>query len=137
MPTPFELAAAMASASLDQIFGEVFEIAAMKAAGDVNSPKIADETRPSFSVAGILTLPSNSTFPRGNGAIRDISASRITVTTPRLSADRRLLRWSPRQGDRVTRIKTGDVYEINKVLPDASSVRTVFGLTNRKAGAPQ
>lgn len=105
MSSPFQLAAAIASASLDQIFGEVFELAAMKAASDVCSPKIADETRPSFSVAGILTSPSESTFPRARGAIRDVGAAlMVTVTPPHLSLDRRLLPWSPRQGDRVTRI---------------------------------
>jgi hypothetical protein len=137
MATPFELAAVTASAAIDAVFGEVFEITAMKAVSDVNSPRIADETRSSFSVKAAFSAPSASTFPHGRGRVQDDDAQRVDITKPRISVDSRLLAWAARQGDRVTRLKTGDVFEISKVLPDSSSTRTVFSLTSRKRGEPQ
>ncbi len=137
MSTPFELAAVTASAAIDTVFGEAFEIIAMKTGSDVNSPRIADTSRALFSVKAVFCAPSTSTYPQGRPPFADDSAQRVDITNPCISVDSRLLAWAARQGDRVTRLKTGDVFEISKVLPDSSSTRTVFSLTSRKRGEPQ
>lgn len=137
MSTPFDLAAATASAAIDAVFGEVFEIIAMKTGDDVNSPRIADASRASFSVKAAFCAPSTSAYPQGRPPFTDDSAQRVDITKPRISVDSRLLAWAPRLGDRVTRLNTGDIFEISKILPDSSSTRTALSLTSRKRREPQ
>lgn len=131
MPTPFETAAAMTSAAVDTIYGETFTFIAMKVGVDRGSPRVIDTARPVFSAIGGFVDPAKSAFPKARGAPNN-EAQRHVVTEPFVSVDNARLTWAPVTGDRVTRGKTGDQYEVARPMADGVA-RTLFFLTGKTA----
>jgi hypothetical protein len=131
MPTPFETAAAMTSAAVDTIYGELFTFIAMKPGVDRNSPRVIDMARPVFSVTGGYVDPSKTALPHARATSQN-QAQRHVVTEPFVSVDNSNLRWAVVSGDRVTRAKTGVQYEIARPMPDGTA-RTLFFLTGKTA----
>ena len=131
MPTPFETAAALTSAAVDTIYGEMFTFIGMKAGVDRGSPKVLDATRPKFDAIGGYVDPAKSAFPRARGTANN-EAQRHVATEPFVSVDNAKLLWPVVIGDRVTRAKTGIQYEIARPMPDGVT-RTLFILTGKTA----
>jgi hypothetical protein len=131
--TPFETAATMTSAAVDLVYGETFTFTGMKAAADVDSPRVADPARPAFDATGGYVAPSQAIYPHARGSIADAHAQKTVASQPLVSVDNDRLAWPVTTGDRVTRKKTGEVFEISRPLPDGVR-RTVFHLTARKRG---
>jgi hypothetical protein len=127
MPTPFEQAAALTSAAVDTIFGEVFTFVAMKPGADRNLPRIIDTSRPVFSAPGGFVGPSKTAFPHARGTANNQAQGHV-VTEPFVSIDNVNLKWAAVTGDRVTQLKTGAQYEIARPMPDGVT-RTIFILT--------
>lgn len=127
MSTPFEKAAQLASSAVDTIYGELFTFIAMKAGVDRGSPRIIDTSRAVFSVTAAFYDPSKSGFPHARGTANN-QAQRHVITEPFVSVDNDRLNWSAVTGDRVTRQKTGEQYEIARPMPDGVR-RTIFVLT--------
>src|SRR4051794_37664233 len=109
MPTPFETAAAMTSAAVDTVYGESFPLIAMKPADDVNSPRVPDAARPTFTAIGAYVAPSQSILPHARGPIADDNAGKVIASQPLVSIDNARLQWPVTTGDRVTRLKTGEM----------------------------
>jgi hypothetical protein len=120
MPTPFQNAAAMASAAVDAIYGESFQLIAMKAAADVNASRLADAARPSFFAIGAYLAPFKSILPHARGSIQDDNAHKFAASTPMVSIDNANLQWPVETGDRVLRMATGDLFEVSNRCPTAS-----------------
>lgn len=131
MSNAFNIAAQMASSAIDQRHGEQFTFRAMKVAASVNLPRIADESREEFTVAGVFVSPPKSVFPQARAGVSDDHAHRTDITVPRISVDQRLLNWPVRQFDRVVRVQTGETFEVAKVMP-GDTIRTAFHLTATK-----
>jgi hypothetical protein len=121
----------MTSAAVDTIYGETFTFIAMKVGADRGSPKVIDTSRPVFSAIGGWHDPSKTGFPGARGAANN-EAQRHVVTEPFVSIDNARLNWAPVTGDRVTRGKTGDQYEIARPMPDGIA-RTLFFVTGKTA----
>jgi hypothetical protein len=135
MPTPFENAAAMASAAVDAVYGESFQLIAMKSPADVNASRLADQARPSFFAIGAYLAPFKPILPHARGSIQDDNAHKFAASTPMVSIDNANLQWPVETGDRMLRMGTGDLFEVSKPLPDGIR-RTVLHLTLRKRNAP-
>jgi hypothetical protein len=131
MTTPFETAAAMTSAAVDTIYGELFTFIGMKAGVDRGSPKVIDTARPVFSAIGGYVDPSKSAFPRARGTPNN-EAQRHVVTDPFVSVDNARMQWPAVTGDRVMRVKTGIQYEIARPMPDGVA-RTLYFLSGKTA----
>lgn len=127
MPTPFENAAALTSAAVDTIFGEVFTFVAMKPAADRNLPRIIDTSRPVFSATCGFVGPSKTGFPHARGTANNQAQGHV-ITEPFISIDNSRMQWAVETYDRVTRQKTGAQYEIARPMPDGVT-RTIFILT--------
>lgn len=131
MPTPFETAAAMTSAAVDQVYGEDFTFFAYRQKGDVNLPREADPARAEFTAKAAFIGSAKAVYPQARGA-SDENAQRYAVSVPWLSIDNASMAWPVIAGDRVRREKDGAVYEVAKPLPDGVK-RTILPLTARKA----
>ena len=131
MATPFDLAAKKASAAIDGVFGESFDVIAMTSPGDVDAKQVADVTRSTFIAIGGFLGPSRSMLPHARGSIQDDNAQKLAVSVPRVSIDNARMPWTVVKGDYIHRHATGEVFEVAKSLPDGVT-RTTFTLTARK-----
>ncbi|MBR0871195.1 hypothetical protein JQ633_12560 [Bradyrhizobium tropiciagri] len=133
MTSPFEIAASMTSAAVDRIFGEKegFQFVATMASPDVDLPRVPDPARPTFTAIGAYAAPSQSMFPPTRGPATEDNAQRISASVPLVSFDNANLAWPATVGDRVTRLKTGETFEISRPMPDGVR-RTIFYLSARK-----
>jgi hypothetical protein len=131
MPTPFENAAAMASAAVDAVYGESFQLIAMKSRRRRQCARLADSTRPTFFAVGAYLAPFKAILPHARGSIQDDNAHKFAASTPMVSIDNANLQWPVETGDRVLRMATGDLFEVSKPLPDGIR-RTVLHLTLKK-----
>ncbi|CUT12533.1 hypothetical protein BF49_3613 [Bradyrhizobium sp.] len=131
MPNPFEQAALQTSAAVDSVFGELFTFTAMKATTDVDAPRAADPDRQAFDAIGAYVAVTSSFYPHARGGVADDHAQKMVASQPLVSIDNANLRWVVVTGDRVTRQKTGEVFEISRPMPDGVK-RTIFHLTARK-----
>lgn len=131
MPTPFETASAMTSAAVDRVYGESFQMIAMKPNLDVDALRIPDPARPAFTAVGAYVAPSQAVYPHARGAIADDHAQKLVASQPLASFDNAALAWPVTTGDRVLRLKTGELFEVARPLPDGVR-RTVLHLTSRK-----
>lgn len=131
MSSAFEDAAKAGSLILNERHGEKFVFRAMKTApAGPNAPRVADELRGELTVIGVYAGPPKAMFPRARASINDDAAHRSDISTPRVSVDRRLMPWVVQPFDRVERVKTGQTFEIAKVMP-GDAIRTMFVLTAR------
>ncbi|WP_438278085.1 hypothetical protein [Nitrobacter sp.] len=131
MPTPFELAAAMSSAAVDTVYGESFTFIAMKVGDDVDSPRIEDTTRPQFTAVGAYIGSAKAVLPHARGSIPDDNARRVVASEPYVSVDNGNMLWVVTIGDRATRLKTGETFEVSRSIFDGVK-RTRIHLTARK-----
>ncbi|TYL80170.1 hypothetical protein [Bradyrhizobium cytisi] len=131
MPSPFEQAAAQTSAAVDSIFGELFTFTAMKENGDVDAKRVVDPDRPDFDAIGAYLAATSSLYPHARGSIADDHVQKTAASQPLVSIDNANLRWPVVTGDRCTRQKTGEVFEVSRPMPDGVK-RTIFHLTARK-----
>lgn len=132
MPTPFADRDARLSRSIERAFGEQFTFAAAAVAvgGDVNAPRIADGSKPSFTCAGVWEAIANTAYPRATSNAPDDASQRFATQFPSVSVDATLLSWMPVAGSKVTRLHDGAVYEVSKALPDDMG-RVLFILSKR------
>ncbi|MDA9521639.1 hypothetical protein XI06_15120 [Bradyrhizobium sp. CCBAU 11434] len=131
MSTPFELAAAQTSAAVDSVFGEPFTFVGMKTGDDVDAARIADPDRPAFDAIGAYVAVTSALYPHARGSIADDHVQKTVASQPLVSIDNANLQWAVVTGDRCTRQKTGEVFEISRPMPDGVK-RTIFHLTARK-----
>lgn len=137
MASPFAARDAKLSGAIDSAFGEQFTFTGKQvaASGDVNLPRIADPSKPAFTVVGVWEAFSEEAFPMGRGSNPDDEAQRRSAQYPSVSVDDALLTtWTPGQGDVCVRLFNGATYEILRAMPDDLG-RTLFVLTNRQRPA--
>ncbi|MCG6204194.1 hypothetical protein LPW26_06075 [Rhodopseudomonas sp. HC1] len=130
--TPFERAAAKASRAIDRVHGETFLFEAFTVGADVDLPKVADPSRPSFMAVAAWHNATSSITPKARGSVQDDNAHAWTLGQPFVTVNDAGLQWRPRPGDRITRAKTGAVYEITKPPRPDGVARTTIPLTDRK-----
>jgi hypothetical protein len=129
MTSLFDQAAALTSAAVDSVYGEAFTFIGMKPGADRGSAKILDSSRPAFDVTGGFIDSSKSAYPHARGTAQN-AAQRHVVTEPFASIDNVNMQWPAITGDRVTRLKTGEQYEIARPMPDGVT-RTLYFLTGK------
>lgn len=129
MPTIFEQAAALTSSAVDLVYGELFTVIGMKDGVDRNSPKAIDADRPAFTVTGAFFGPAKIGHPHARGTASNAAQAHV-VSEPFVSIDNAKLAWAVAARDRVTRLKTGEQYEISRPMPDAAA-RTLLFLTGK------
>lgn len=114
MTSPFALAASAAEGGIDRVFGEAFSFQPRSA--PVNGVTVIDGSR--VNVAGFLALfdaggghvPAAAPSGFGQAVVqRTVALAQIVFSTVNMPA--------VRSGDRVTRVKTGVVYEIRNPRP--------------------
>ena len=122
------------AASVDKAFGELFTFTAKAvASGDVNLPKIADNSKPPLTLVGVYEFFSEPQHPVARGSNPDDEAQQRTFGKPSVLVQKIYLTpWSPTRGDIVTRAKDGAVYEISKTFANDRG-RIQFVLSKQKA----
>lgn len=131
MATPFTSRAARLSGSINKAFGETFTIEAMVAQSDVNDRFIPDTSRAAITdVTGCWMAPAASATPKAHGFANN-TAQNWTASFPSASFADADLPWTPRMGDKLTRIFDGSIFRIDRSLPDGFG-RTTLQLTARK-----
>lgn len=113
MPTPFTALSERLSEAVDGYFAERFRFDPYKASDDVDLPPVADGSRASFEVPGRWFAPSQSRPPHARGATQDDNAHNWTASKPVVMVTASKLIWTPRPGDRVTRLEDGAIYQIS------------------------
>lgn len=129
MTSLFDQAAALTSAAVDSVYGETFTFIGMKPGADRGSPRVPDPSRPAFDVVGGFIDPSKRAYPHARGTAQN-AAQQHVVTEPFASIDNVNMRWAAITGDRVTRKKTAEQYEIARPMPDGVT-RTLYILTGK------
>ena len=129
MTSLFQDAAVAASAAVDTVFGEPWIYQPMAAGGDVNARRAPDPDRAALPITGAYIDPyaralSGPTRSQGVKAEQPGHAS----GRPALSLDLAQLPYEPRRGDRVTRLNTGEVFEVAEDRPDRTGPRTMLDL---------
>ena len=97
MTTPFAARAAKLTGAIDKGFGEQFTFTAMAIApnGDVNLPKVADGSKPPFTVVGVWEAYADKALPTARGSNPDDEASRRAMQYPSVLVNKGLLTWMP------------------------------------------
>ena len=132
MTTPFAARAAKLTGAIDKGFGEQFTFTAMAIApnGDVNLPKVADGSKPPFTVVGVWEAYADKALPTARGSNPDDEASRRAMQYPSVLVNKGLLTWMPQQGTICTRLFDGAKYEVAKALPNDRG-RVLFYLSKK------
>lgn len=118
----FDELLAHADRSIDRSFGETFNFQPMREI--INGEAVPDEDRATVAgVQGVFAEHAEDYAMQGGSGF---SPGRVSAA-PRLSI--RIDEWQfiVQKFDRVTRLKTGQVYEVTKVLPDDLS-RSILSL---------
>lgn len=126
MPTPFQQAAALASAAVDSVYGETFTFQPM-AAADPNARPAADASRAAQQIVGVL-LDSFARSHSGPARTQGVTPEQPghSSTRPQFSFDRSALPYDPRAGDFLTRAD-GSKFKVAEVRrPDM--VRIILDL---------
>lgn len=109
MPSPFDRLAAVADRTVAGVMGEGLRLIARSSA-DPNGRSGEDVSRPSFTVAGELNLPSTAAKPQGRGIA---NSNAHGMVRPKPSATLHgALQWFPVKGDRLQVVDTGELFEI-------------------------
>lgn len=121
--TLFRDAATAASGAVDTVFGELWDYAPMRA-DDGNARKSPDPDRVTLTITGAYIDPSMRAFggPTRTPGVRAEHPGHAS-SRPALNLDFTQLPYAPRQGDRVTRRETGELYEIAECRPDKTGPR--------------
>lgn len=131
MATPFASDAKL-SASIDKRYAEQFRFEARTvAANDVDLPRIADASRPSFTASGTFEKPGKSAYPKARGSTADDNAKKWSAPRPSFCAADDALLWQPGKGDTAIRLFDGTVYEVGVSRSDGFGRTTIF-LTARQ-----
>lgn len=131
MATPFPARAARLSAAIDNAFGEQFTFDAMIRPDDVNARVVPDGSRLSFTATAVWESPHKSQTPKGRGAASDDRAHNWQASLPSITIEDAKMLWLVQQGDRVTRLLDGSVYQALAPLPNGFG-RTTIHLSSRK-----
>lgn len=122
MPSPFDALAARLNGAVNGLRGEGFTLVPM-AKADVNARPAPDGTR--VEVAFTATFDDQGN--RAGSGVEDWRAASIrkdkpghTTDRPEARAERSLFAERPRQGDRLRREETGEVFEIADIVPAGS-----------------
>lgn len=122
-PTPFDLLAAELNAAVNGLRGEGFRLLPMARATDVNAPAAADPDRAILDFTATYDDPGT----RAGSAVEGWQVATIrkgnpghTSDRPAVHAERSLFAVRPRQGDRLSRDATGEVFEIAEIVPAGS-----------------
>lgn len=110
MASPFETAAALAEPGVATVFGESFAFTPMTR--PVNGVAVADGARTAVAAFTALFDAGGALLDvggRGTGLARTVSEAQIVFRTA--------LTGTVKAGDRVTRAKTGAVYELRDPRP--------------------
>jgi hypothetical protein len=113
--TIFEDACAAASNSVDTVYAEgwTYQPYAVTAAGDVNARPTPDTSRASMNIIGVYIDPYARAFSaqvRHQGVTPEKPGH--ASSRPQLDLDATQLPYPICNGDRVTRLKTGEVFHI-------------------------
>ncbi|HWL06730.1 MAG TPA: hypothetical protein VNQ99_17640 [Xanthobacteraceae bacterium] len=130
MPSPFAARDAKLSGAIDNAFGEALTLAGRRQVADVNLPRDEDPDRLPMLVVGTFDDATGTIYPNARGYASDHAYQRA-ASKPIATIDDALLTWQPRDGDLLTRVFNGAVYEIARVQPDGYG-RTVLTLTAKK-----
>ncbi|PZQ13639.1 MAG: hypothetical protein DI565_13940 [Ancylobacter novellus] len=130
----FDDAFAAAGDAIDVVFGEDFEaIPRARVGGDVNARLVADPSREPFGFVGSFVAVDEEFHTEGRRmpqtATRASSAPRTTIDVAVSE-----LRYVPKSGDLVRRLKTGEVFEVSKTPADSVG-RISIELAERQARA--
>lgn len=122
MPSPFDALAARLNGAVNGLRGEGFTLVPM-AKADVNARPAPDGTRAEVAFTATFDDQGN----RAGSGVEDWQSASIrkgqpghTTDRPEVHAERSLFAARPRQGDRLRRTATGDVFEIAEIVPSGS-----------------
>ena len=115
--------AAKVAAALNKAFGEDFTFTARKQGDDVDLPRVADNSRPTFTAKGSPTVGGKARFPRARGSNSDDQAQPTVISSPRADFATAELVWAPVEGDLCIRVETDETFTVGRV------VKTGFGRT--------
>lgn len=118
MTTPFDALAEVAGATVDVFAAEGFTLSPRKRPDDdANARSVADPDRAEAAFRAIFVEPSERGF-LDSRAHADSAASAIVSTKPAIDFPVSALLYAIAEGDRVTREKTGQAYDVAEVHPD-------------------
>ena len=131
MTTAFAKLERVAHQALDRVFAEALTITAQAVPdGDVNRRKRADPSRQPMTLQGVFVSDIEKVRLPARGA-SDAGVQPRTGNTPVFDVATADLAWVPQEGDLVTRLETGAIYQIAKVPSDVEG-RTFLHLTARR-----
>lgn len=112
MPSLFQEAAAIASAAVDDVFGEEFLYQPMTA-DDVNARPSIDPNRAPLTIVAAF-LDSYARAESGPARTQGVAAERPghASSRPQVTFDRRALPYDVCKGDRLTRVDTGETFQV-------------------------
>src|SRR5579885_1271611 len=116
MTTPFQDAAAQASAAVDTVYGESFIVTPMTRGNDVNARPIADPDRaPASIVAAFLDVFARA--DSGPARTQGVTAEKHGHASSRQQAsfDRTQLSYAVKRGDRLQRASDNTIFEVAEI----------------------
>lgn len=115
--------AAKVAAAMNRAFGEDFVFTARKQGDDVDLPRVADNSRPTFTAKGSCNIGGRARTPRARGSNSDDQAQPALISSPRADFASAELVWMPVEGDLCERAETNETFSVGRV------VKTGFGRT--------
>lgn len=116
MTTPFQDAAALASAAVDGVYGEPFTVIPMTRGNDVNARPTTDSGR----AQTVITAAFLDVFARadsGPARTQGVTAERPghASSRPQISFDRSQLTYAVKRGDRMQRGSDSSIFEVAEI----------------------
>ena len=131
MSSAFAKLERVAHQALDRVFAEALTITAQAVPdGDVNRRKRADPSRQPMTLQGVFLSDIENVRLPARGA-SDAGVQPRTGNAPVFDVATGDLAWVPQEGDLVTRLATGAIYQIAKAPSDVEG-RTFLHLTARR-----
>lgn len=123
--------AAKIASAVNRAFGEAFTFIARKQVDDVDLPRIADTSRPDFTINGSWNSGAKVRVPRARGSNSDDQAQPAVASSPRGDFAAADFQWTPSEGDLCRRHETGETFAVGRVVPNGFG-RTIVYLTAKQ-----
>lgn len=144
MPSLFAALGAAAGATVDAVYSEAFTLEPMAEPAsvdgrpaDVNARRVPSSTRPGLPFLGTYVAPGDLMNAHGrtkaDATTHAIAGEKALIDIPVTALPQR-----PRDGDRVIREDTGEIFEVAKVLPgDFGRLRIYVTDAQRRPSTPR
>ena len=130
MSTAFPARSARLAAATDRALGELFRFEAMIRT-DPNARPVADGSRVTFEAIAQWDGPASSQTPTARGSASDDRAHNWAASRVSISIEDIKMPWLVVQGDKVTRMLDGTVYQALAPLPGSVIGRTTIHMTSK------